>query len=100
MSYSGLDVRSGETLVGLWIVYQGVESTTQWDVNAVEILQSGTGWNLVYALSVAGGGVNMNISSLVTFDKNGETAGTLTLGNQLNFIDGEYRVAPIVASLS
>lgn len=98
MSFSGLSVENGETLVGLNIVYTGTLGTNAGDVNSMVVLQDGTGWRAWKAMANQGA-VVMTSSLLSSFVKTGETGGTITLDSGFSFLSGTYNITPIVAAL-
>ena len=99
ISFSGLPVESGETLVGLNIVYHDTPGTNTGDVNCLVVLQDGTGWRAWMAMENQGALIMMS-TVLTAFEKSGETGGTLTLSSGWNFLSGTYYVMPIVAALA
>lgn len=99
VSFSGLSVSTGETLVGVVINKQGTPSTTSTVINCMMVLQNGSGWKL-YVAGTTNSAAIMTASNDVSFSKSGETGGTVTITDIFTFASETYNVYPIVASVT
>jgi len=99
ISFSGLNVSASETLVGVCLTAQGTLSSTSTDVNNMYVFQNGSDCIELQGYLQNGNSIVAAYSN-GSFTKSGETGGTVTLPSLMSFLEGDYRVYPIVATVS
>lgn len=100
ISFSGLDVDSGETLIGVHLAHQGTPSANTTAINTLYVIPDGDGWKFLRADAINGNALVVAQISQMTFEKSGETGGTITSSNPISlFLDGTYLVWPIVGTV-
>ena len=100
ISFSGLDVGADETLVGFLLAHQGTVGTASTDLNTAHVYQNGSSWDIYAPMTYDGGLIITQLAANQTsFVPSGSTGGTLTTTTGWTFLEGTYRVYPVVAKV-
>lgn len=94
MDISGLNVSSGETLVGLVLLSnENAAASSNYYADAITLLPTATGW--IGIATVYLNGTTFGVSQDFTLTKYGQTACQLKSTGNVNFV-GSYQVIPLV----